>query len=260
MNYENLIVEQDNGVCTISLNRPKVFNALNTRLKEELLDIFQTLATDKSARVVVLTGEGSSFCSGQDLKEAQSLQDVEYSEILRRYYQPLVLSMRSLSLPIICKLNGIAAGAGCSLALACDMIIAADTAELSELFIGIALVPDAGSGYFLPRMAGRLKAFELATLGTKIPAKEALQIGLVNQVVPAGQLDAMVDKLAEYYVHAPTKTIGLIKKMLQQSLHMNLEEMLDYEADLQDIASKTEDHQEGLRAFAEKRKPEFKGK
>ena len=270
MKYSNLIVVQEKGVCTISLNRPEVFNALNTQIKEELLDAFQSIEKavcpggeprpDETIRVVVLTGEGNAFCSGQDLKEAQLMQGQKYSDILRKYYQPIILSMQNLPVPIVCKLNGLAAGAGCSLALACDMIIAADTAILSELFIGIGLVPDAGSGYFLPRMAGRLKAFELATMGTKVSAEEAQRIGLVNQVVPAAQLNETVEKLVQYYTHAPTKTIGLIKKMLQQSYQMTLEEMLDYEADLQDIANHTEDHREGLKAFIEKRKPNFQGK
>ncbi len=260
MKYSTLIIGKQNGVCTISLNRPEVFNALNTQIKTELLEAFQALSADDSARVVVLTGEGSAFCSGQDLKEAISMQGVKYSDILRKYYQPLILSMQNLPLPIICKLNGIAAGAGCSLALACDMIIAAETAMLSELFVGIGLVPDAGSGYFLPRMAGRLKAFELATMGTKISAQDALNMGLVNKVVSSESLDETVEKIVDYYIHAPTKTIGLIKKMLQRSSSMTLEEMLAYEAELQDIASATHDHQEGLKAFAEKRKAVFKGK
>lgn len=260
MKYAHLKLEEENGAFTISLNRPEVYNALNTQIKEELLDAFQSIAKNDTVRVVVLTGEGNAFSSGQDLKEMQSLQNIKYSDFLRKYYQPIILAMQNLPVPIICKLNGIAAGAGCSLALACDMIIAADTAMLSELFVGIGLVPDAGSGYFLPRMTGRLKAFELATLGSKISAEEALQIGLVNKVVPASQLNETVEKLVQYYCHAPTKTIGLIKKMLQRSSQMTLEEMLNFEAELQDEASQTADHLEGLKAFAEKRKPNFRGK
>jgi 2-(1,2-epoxy-1,2-dihydrophenyl)acetyl-CoA isomerase len=260
MKYSNLIVTKEKGVCKISLNRPEVFNALNTQIKEELLDVFQSLSEDEAVRVVVLTGEGSAFCSGQDLKEALLIREEKYSDILRKYYQPLILNIQNLPLPIICQLNGIAAGAGCSLALACDMIIAADTAVLTELFIGIGLVPDAGSGYFLPRMAGRVKAFDLATMGTKISAQQALNMGLVNQVVTADRLDETVEEIVNYYTNAPTKTIGLIKKMLQKSYTMTLEEMLHYEAGLQDIASTTLDHQEGLKAFIEKRKPVFNGK
>lgn len=163
-------------------------------------------------------------------------------------------------MPIICKLNGIAAGAGCSLVLACDVIVASEAASLTELFINIGLVPDSGSSFFLPRMIGSLKAFELCTLGTKVTAHEALELGLVNQVVTAEGLDKVVNQLAARYAAAPTKAIGLIKKLLQKSTTSTLNEMLDYEAYCQEIAGKTADFQEGVTAFLEKRSPQFSGK
>jgi 2-(1,2-epoxy-1,2-dihydrophenyl)acetyl-CoA isomerase len=167
--------------------------------------------------------------------------------------------MRNLPKPIICKLNGVAAGAGCSLVLACDVIIASEAASLSQLFIQIGLVPDSGATFFLPRIVGSLKAFELCALGTKVSAHDALELGLVNQVVTAEALDKTVQLLAERYAAAPTKAIGLIKKMLQKSGSATLNEMLDYEADCQEIAGNTADFREGVAAFLEKREPRFTG-
>ncbi len=259
--YQHLLFSVKDGIATISLNRPDYFNALNTLLKQELLQAFTETQKDSSVKVVVLTGEGKAFCSGQDLKEAMNeLQGKSYAEQIRTYYNPLILAMRNLPKPIICQLQGMAAGAGCSLALACDLIIAADTAAIAELFVGIGLVMDSGSGYFLPRAVGPYKAFELATMGTKVGAHEALALGLVNKVVPADQLAQTTRGIAQYYTHAPAKAIGLMKQMLHQSDAMSLEEMLDYEAELQEIAGASEDHREGVKAFLEKRPPVFTGK
>jgi 2-(1,2-epoxy-1,2-dihydrophenyl)acetyl-CoA isomerase len=162
--------------------------------------------------------------------------------------------------PVICKLNGIAAGAGCSLALACDLIVASEEASLAEIFIGIGLVMDSGSSYFLPRLVGSARAFELSTMGTKVPAREAQAMGLVNKVVPAAELDQAVAQYTAYYAAAPTKAVGLMKRLLNLSYHSSLEEMLEYEALYQEIAGRTKDSQEGVQAFLEKRKPVYKGK
>ena len=259
--YQEIKYAHDGPVATIKLNRPAVFNALNNSLKAELRDVFEHLQQDSSIRVVVLTGEGDAFCSGQDLKAAQAeMVGQSYSEAIRAYYNPLIMAMRNLDRPIICGLNGIAAGAGCSLALACDIIVASEKSYLSELFIGIGLIMDSGSTYFLPRMVGRLKAFELATMGTRVGSREALALGLVNEVVPDDQLAEAVQRYAHYYANAPTVAVGLIKKMLNQTGPMTLEQMLELEATNQDIAASTDDHAEGIRAFLEKRKPLFNGK
>jgi len=259
MAFQYLKFETSNGVARITLNRPEVYNALNDEIKIELQDAFKSVAKDDKVRVVVLTGEGKAFCSGQDLKASSSQGKRSFLESLRKGYNPLILSMRNLPKPIVCSLNGVAAGAGCSIALACDIIVASEEASLIEIFINIGLVPDSGSSYFLPRMVGMAKAFELCSTGKKIIAKEALELGLINKVVKPEELSEAVKSYTDYFAVAPTRAIGLIKKMLNKSSTSTLEEMLEYEAYLQEIAGTTLDHQEGVKAFLEKRKPFFKG-
>ncbi len=264
MTFEHLLYDVQNGVCTITLNRPDVLNALNEKLNYELKDAFTQAGADTSVRVVVLTGAGRGFCSGADLKSEAAFQsgggERSLADAVRNRYNPMILSIRNLPKPVIGRLHGVAAGAGCSLALACDLLVASEEAVLAEIFIGIGLVMDAGSTWFLPRLVGPMKAFELATMGTKVGAKEALSLGLVNKVVPADQLDAVVAQVAGYYATAPTKAVGLIKQMLQKSYGFTLEEMLEWEAQCQDAAGRTQDHREGVQAFLEKRKPNFTGR
>ena len=207
----------------------------------------------------MLTGAGKAFCSGQDLKSIVGKKR-SFSEVVRKCYIPIIKAMRDLSKPIICKLNGVAAGAGCSLALASDFIVASEKASLIEVFVSVGLVLDSGSSYFLPRVVGSAKAFELSTMGTKVIADEALKLGMINKVVPHDKLDESVDEIVNYYANAPTKAIALIKTMLNKSFHSSLEEALELEAQYQEIAGNSEDYQEGLKAFIEKRKAEFKGK
>ncbi|MBL7863136.1 MAG: enoyl-CoA hydratase/isomerase family protein [Cyclobacteriaceae bacterium] len=259
MKYEFLTYQAANGVATITLNRPEVYNALNDGITYELQDAFKAIAKDDAVRVVVLTGAGKAYCSGQDLKAASGQEKRSFLESLHKRYNPIIRAMRSLPKPIIGRLNGVAAGAGCSLALACDLIVASEEATLIEVFINIGLVPDSGSSYFLPRLVGMAKAFELCSMGSRVKAAEALQLGLVNRVVPAEQLDAAVREYTEYFSKAPTKSIGLIKKMLDKATTATLDEMLEYEAYCQEIAGSSADYKEGVTAFLEKRKPEFKG-
>ncbi|QIL76340.1 enoyl-CoA hydratase-related protein [Hymenobacter sp. HDW8] len=257
--YTCLLYDVRDGVATITLNRPDVFNAFNDPQSYELQDALKQVARDASVRAVVLTGAGRAFCSGQDLKAAQGEEKRSFYDSLHKRYNPIIRAMRSLPKPIIGRLNGVAAGAGCSLALACDALIASTEASLIEVFINIGLVPDSGSSYFLPRLVGTLKAFELCTLGSKVSAEEALRLGLVNQVVAPEQLDEVTYALAARYAAAPTKSIGLIKQMLNKASASTLDEMLDYEAYCQQIAGESDDYREGVQAFLEKRKPQFRG-
>ncbi len=258
--YNFLLYSTNNGTATISLNRPEVYNALNDEVTFELQDAFKAVAKDGSVRVVVLTGEGKAFCAGQDLKASAQAVNRSFMDSLHKRYNPIIRAIRSLPKPVICRLNGVAAGAGCSLALACDIIIASDEASLIEVFINIGLVPDSGSSFFLPRAVGMAKAFELCTMGSKVKAAEAVSLGLINKSVSANELDAHIKQYTDYFASAPTKAIGLIKKMLQKSAHATLDEMLDYEAWCQEIAGTSEDYREGVAAFLEKRKAKFSGK
>lgn len=260
MEFKSLKLTTAGGVATLTLNRPEVYNALNDEITFELQDAWKTIAKDDAIRVVVFTGEGKAFCSGQDLKGGTAGMKRSFMDSLHKRYNPIVRAMRYLPKPIIGRLNGVAAGAGCSLALACDVIIATEEATLIEVFINIGLVPDSGSAYFLPRLTGMAKAFELCSMGSRVKAAEALNLGLVNKVVPADQLDAAVKEYADYYANAPTRAIGLIKRMLNKSATASLEDMLEYEAYCQEIAGSTSDYREGVQAFLEKRKPVFTGK
>lgn len=260
MDYKFLKYSLQGGVVTISLNRPEVYNALNDDITYELQDALKAVAKDDTARVVVLTGEGKAFCSGQDLKAASGTEKRSFIDSLHKRYNPIIRAMRNLPKPIIGRLNGVAAGAGCSLALACDIIVASEEATLIEVFINIGLVPDSGSSYFLPRLVGMAKAFELCSMGSRVKAGEALALGLVNKVVPAGQLDNAVKEYTDYFASAPTRSVGLIKKMLDKASTSTLDEVLEYEAYCQEIAGNTQDYKEGVTAFLEKRKPDFKGK
>lgn len=259
MTFNFIKYEVAEGVATITLNRPEVYNALNDELTFELQDAIKAVAKDQTVRVVVLTGDGKAFCSGQDLKASSGQSKKSFLESLHKRYNPLILGMRNLPKPIICRLNGVAAGAGCSIALACDVIVASEQATLIEVFVNIGLVPDSGSSFFLPRLTSMVKAFEMCSMGSRIKSMEALQLGLVNRVVKADELDQAVKEYTDYYKTAPTKAIGLIKKMLNKSSTSSLEEMLEYEAYCQEIAGTSGDYKEGVTAFLEKRKANFKG-
>jgi 2-(1,2-epoxy-1,2-dihydrophenyl)acetyl-CoA isomerase len=258
--YSTLLYSNENGVCQITLNRPEVFNSFNEQMSADFIDAIKKASKDETVRVVVITGSGKAFCSGQDLKDIQGKDTRSLADSVVRRYNPMILGLRDMAKPIICKLNGVAAGAGASLALACDMIVAAENASLIEVFANVGLVPDSGSSFFLPRLVGYNKAFELISLASKITAAEAQTLGIVNKVCPAEELDAVVAELAGRFAVGPTKTYGMIKKMLNKQYTANLPEMLQYEAYCQEIAGRSEDYKEGVNAFVEKRKPVFKGK
>lgn len=260
MSFNSILYEKMGNIAYITLNRPDVFNAFNDEQSFELQDALKDAKRDEEVRVLVLTGAGKAFCSGQDLKAIADSKNRSLSDSLYKRYNPIIKSMREMPKPIICKLNGVAAGAGASLALACDFIIASENASLIEVFVNVGLVPDSGSSYFLPRSVSPARAFELATMASKVTAHEALEWGMINRVVTVGELDEEVNKVANYYASAPTLAIGMIKKMLNKATYSDLDTMLQYEAWCQEIAGRSSDYKEGVAAFNEKRKPEFKGK
>jgi 2-(1,2-epoxy-1,2-dihydrophenyl)acetyl-CoA isomerase len=259
--YETILFDVADGVATIALNRPERLNALTTGMTKELLSALKTCAKDDAIRCVVITGAGRGFSAGQDLAEfGQVAGKLSVGDHLRRGYNRLILAMRELEKPVIAQVNGVAAGAGLGIALAADMRIASDKASFVTAFIGISLAPDSGVSWHLQRLVGPARAFDLLATGRKVRAEEALQMGLVNQIVPAEALDETVTAMAQQFAQAPTRGIGLTKRVLNKAASSTLAEALEYEAQIQDIAVQTADHKEGVRAFIEKRPPRFTGK
>ena len=258
--YQNLIYETTGGVARITLNRPQVYHALNPELIVEITQAVLVAHADDTVRVVVITGAGDkAFCSGADLKEALESHKTA-AETLEEYYEPMINAIREIPKAVICRLNGLAVGAGCSLALACDMIIAREDAYLSLLFVQIGLMPDAGATFFLPRRIGMAKAFELASTGRKVFAAEAMEMGLINKSVPATELDSEIDALVNFYQSAPTLAIGTMKKVLNQSFQSDLARMQEFERINQNILFESHDAREGISSFLQKKKPDFQGR
>lgn len=255
---EILKYEVESGIATITLNRPERYNAFDNALSFEFIDALKSAQRDKTVRAVVLTGAGKAFCSGQDLQDVAGKKR-SLGESVDKRYNPMVRLITGTEKPFICRMNGVAAGAGASIALACDYVVAVDSAKMVWAFANIGLVLDSGSSYFLPRLVGRQKAFEIATLGEKISAEDALRLGIVNQVVPESELDDTVYGIAERYAKAPTKAIGLIKRMLNRSFESSLEDMLEQERFGQETTGRTEDYKEGVQSFIEKRAPKYQG-
>jgi 2-(1,2-epoxy-1,2-dihydrophenyl)acetyl-CoA isomerase len=261
---DQILHEVANGVATITLNRPDLLNASSSGLLTDLLAAFERAEVqiaEGSVRAVLLTGAGRGFCSGADLSDPAIDGDPpDLGAFLRRYYHPLVLKMRALPAPIVVAVNGVAAGAGVSIALAGDIVLAAQSATFLQAFTRIGLVPDAGSTYFLPRLVGEGRARALAILADKISAEQALQMGLVWQVYPDDALMPAARAMAERLATQPTRAYALVKEAMNQSLDNPLARQLEVEADAQGRAGRTEDFREGVTAFRAKRKPEFKGR
>jgi 2-(1,2-epoxy-1,2-dihydrophenyl)acetyl-CoA isomerase len=249
---------REGAVLTITLNRPEVLNALTRDLQKQLLAALKD-ARAGDVRAVVITGAGRGFCVGQDLTEfKEGAGDV--AERLRANYHPTVLAIRELEKPVIAAVNGAAAGAGLSLACACDIRIAADTASFVPAFINVGLVPDSGGTYFIARLLGPARAFEWMSSGTKLTAAEAHAWGLVSEVVEANAFTTRTAELAATYAALPTRGVGMTKRLFDRATHNRLDEQLELEAQLQSAATSTEDFREGVAAFLEKREPRFQGR
>ena len=259
--FETIDVSISDGVCTITLQRSDVLNAFNNILTDELGLALKDASRNKDVRVVVLTGDGRAFSSGQDLGDLKDKYVPGYEphlgEDLKKRYDPIVKSIRSMEKPVIASVNGVAAGAGCSLALACDMRIASEHATFIEVFVNVGLIPDSGSTWTLPRLVGFGRAMELCCTGRPVKAEEALAIGLVNQVVAQDELEEATKKLASKLASLPAKSISLTKRLLNQSLENSFQEQLILESFAQETAGRSHDHFEGVVAFIEKRKPNF---
>jgi len=256
--YETILVEVADEVATITLNRPDTLNALNAAMRRELLAAFKAAGRDETVRAVVLTGAGRGFCSGADLRGGAT--ERAYRRVLTDEYNPLIVAIRELPKPVIAAVNGVAAGAGVSIALACDLVYASDEARFIQAFIRIGLVADSGSTRTLVRTLGRHRAAQLIFSGEPLGAAEAMAAGLANEVVPADQLSATARTAASKLAAAPTRAIGLAKRAINHAEDALLGESLAMEASLQELAGRTEDHAEGAAAFGEKREPRFVGR
>ncbi|MED3500725.1 enoyl-CoA hydratase-related protein [Brevibacillus agri] len=257
--YETILYEVSEGVAVVTLNRPDKFNAFTEVMHKEIIAALKEAQKDDAVRCILLTGAGRAFNAGQDLGEVSG-GDVDFGGFLRKRYNPMILQLQKTEKPIVAAVNGVAAGAGMSLALACDIRLASEKASFVNAFVSIGLVPDSGGCYFLPRIVGIGKALELAMTGEKVSAEEALRIGLVNKVYPAERFMEEAVAYARKLAALPTRGIGLIKRTMYKGLEMGLEETLDYEAYAQEVAGSTADHKEGVAAFMEKRAPRFTGR
>jgi 2-(1,2-epoxy-1,2-dihydrophenyl)acetyl-CoA isomerase len=251
-------VSRDGGVLTITLNRPDVLNAFNAAMHAGLIAALDE-ARDPEVRAVVVTGAGRGFCVGQDLREFRETPG-DIADRLRSGYHPTVLALRRLEKPVIAAVNGPAAGAGISLACACDVRLAADSAAFIPAFVGIGLVPDSGGTFFLARLLGPARAFEWMTRNTRLGAAEAQAWGLVSEVVEGDKLIGRAAELAATYAAQPTRAIGMTKRLFHHAATATLEEQLELEAQLQAAATQTDDFREGVAAFLEKREPSFTGR
>ncbi len=256
--FETILYTVETGVAWLRLNRPDKLNAYIAQMNHEIKQAIKAASIDAQVRCIVITGEGRAFCSGQDLSEVNENMDI--GQVLRDHYGPMMKQITQCEKPIIAAVNGVAAGAGFSLALACDFRLASEKASFVNAFIHVGLIPDAGNLYFLPKLVGQAKAAELAILGEKVSAKQAYQLGLVTKVIPYENWEQEVSKFAVRLANMPTKAIGLIKRYINVANNIPFEDFLEKEAEGQRIAGLTTDHREGVSAFLEKRKPLFVGK
>lgn len=262
MDYQTIIVKQENAVGYLTLNRPKQLNSFNETMHNEVAQVLKDWADNNEIRAIVITAEGRGFCAGQDLSDRVVDPDAAAPDLgasIEKYYNPLIKRITSMPKPVICAVNGVAAGAGANIAFACDIVVAARSASFIQAFCRLGLVPDSGGTWFLPRLVGRAQAMGLALLGDKLSAEQALQLGMIWQVVDDQQLADETTKLAEHLAKQPTYGLSLIKKAIHAAAHNNLDDQLILERDLQRMAGRSSDYREGVQAFMQKRTPEYKG-
>ena len=262
MDYQHILFAVEGGVARLTLNRPARLNSFIVAMHEEVRDALAQVADDRSVRVLVLTGAGRAFCAGQDLADrsvAPGAAPPDLGESIERYYGPLVLALRRLPIPVLCAVNGAAAGAGANIALACDIVIAARSASFLEAFCKLGLLPDTGGTYFLPRLLGQARATGLAMLGDKLSAEQAAAWGLIWKCVDDDQLAAETEALARHFASAPTLGLARTKQALQASGLNTLEQQLDLERDGMRELGRSADYREGVAAFMDKRAPRFVG-
>lgn len=255
-----LIQDFKNGVCTLTLNRPQVFNSFNKEMALSLQKALDECEKDDSVRAIVIKGEGKAFCAGQDLAEATDPNGPEMQSIVKDHYNPIIERIRNIEKPIIAGVNGVAAGAGANIALACDMVIAKESASFIQAFSKIGLIPDSGGTFLLPRLIGTQKAMALMMTGEKVSAKDAVAMNMIYKAVSDETFEDELNQFAENLASMPTYGLGLTKRAINASFTNNLTQQLALEEELQTLAGKSEDFKEGVTAFLEKRAPVFKGK
>jgi 2-(1,2-epoxy-1,2-dihydrophenyl)acetyl-CoA isomerase len=263
MTYENILFATSDGVARITLNRPDRLNSFTARMHEELRDALAHVAADRDVRVLLLTGAGRGFCAGQDLADravAPGQAPVDLGASIETHYRPLVLTLRRLPLPVVCAVNGVAAGAGANIALAADIVIATKSASFIQAFCKLGLVPDSGGTFWLPQLLGPARAMGLALLGDKLPAQQAADWGLIWKCVDDGEFPGAVDALVTGLAQAPTKGLAATKRALHAATDATLGAQLDLERDLQRELGRSADYAEGVAAFLGKRAPRFTGR
>jgi 2-(1,2-epoxy-1,2-dihydrophenyl)acetyl-CoA isomerase len=263
MTHATILLQIRNGIARLTLNRPERLNSFNRQMHDEVRDALSQIEQDRTARVLVLSGAGRGFCAGQDLSDPAIVsggESVDLGLAIEKYYGPLVLRLHAIKVPVLCAVNGVAAGAGANLALACDIVIAKKSASFIQSFCKLGLIPDTGGTYVLPRLIGTARAMGLALLGDKLSAEQAADWGMIWQCIEDADFDSVVDKTARQLAEAPTEGLARTKEAILSSGLRTLEQQLNHERCAMRDLGRTSDYKEGVAAFLEKRAPSFTGK